>query len=329
MNLRALTLAASVLAGVAFAAPAPDAPTVASASVEHPDATVHADASPASGTVADTVTLRIEARAKPGASVEWPASLVAGGDLDGLTIAAVRDLPTRIDAEGMMVETKEFDLEPFLPGDVKVGPLTFTVVRNGASDMLALGPVAIHIRPLLPEGAANDLSDPKGVVGAPATAHERLTPWVVGGAAAVAIGAALAAVAAARRFRADATLSPRQRALAALALLDDRVRGDAMVGKRPSNDEAYTEISSVLRRYIEDRFDYRATARTTEEFLRDAAARSGGLPDGAADRLRATLEACDEVKFGGAEPGMAAAARAIDEARSFVESLGDREEDAA
>jgi hypothetical protein len=89
-------------------------------------------------------------------------------------------------------------------------------------------------------------------------------------------------------------------------------------------------LSSILRTYIEARFVYRATARTTEEFLRDASDnRAGGLPPGAAEQLRVVLEACDEVKFAGAEPGMAAAGRAIDEVRGFVDSFGDTDMEGA
>lgn len=279
-------------------------------------------------TVADTVERAIRIATEPGVTVDWPQSLVVGADLNGLTISAIRDEPPRVDAQGRIVSLRVLELEPFLPGDFELGPFEFTIRREGDKgvETLALPASTVTIEPLLPDEPNPELAGPKGVVDAPEDDATEWTPWIVGGSVAIAIGAVAATVIATRRLRAKPGVSAKQRALASLALLDDRVRGEAHVGKRPTNEQAYTELSSILRRYIEDRFDYRATARTTEEFLRDASERRADIPDDAANRLRAVMEACDEVKFGGAEPGMSAAANAIDECRAFVESFGDREE---
>lgn len=278
-----------------------------------------------SATVADTVTRAISVATEPGVVVEWPAALAVGGDLGGLTIVAVRERPLRIDERGRVVATREIDLEPFLPGVFEVGPLEFTVRREGepGATTLTLGAARVAVAALLPADSNNELVGPKGVVTPPASDARDWTPWVIAGATSVGLAAALLATTALRSKRTREP-TPSQRALAALTLLDDRVRGEAHVGRRPTNDEAYTGLSAILRRYIEGRFEYRATVRTTEEFLRDAADRRSGLPSEAAAHLRGVLEACDEVKFGGAEPGLAAAGRAIDQAAEFVRRFGNR-----
>jgi hypothetical protein len=279
-------------------------------------------------TVADTVTRTISVATEPGVSFDWPRSLVVGADLNGLTISAIRDEPARVDAQGRIVSIRVIELEPFLPGDFELGPFEFTIRREGDKtvDTLTLPSTTVSVAPLLPDEPNPELAGPKGVVDAPEADAAEWTPWIVGGSVVLAIGAVAATVIATRRLRAKPTVSPKQRALASLAILDDRVRGEAHVGRRPTNEQAYTDLSSTLRRYIEDRFDYRATARTTEEFLRDASEHRADIPDHAAVELRSVMEACDEVKFGGAEPGMHAAAKAIEESRAFVESFGDREE---
>lgn len=286
---------------------------------------------PPAPTVANTLTLRVEATTREGVSLEWPASLVAGGELGGMTIAAVRDLPSRIDTEGMLVTAREFEIEPFLPGDAELGPFEFAVQREGApSDTLMLPALKITIRPLLEENAPAEFIGPKGIVDAPEEAAQDLTLLIAGGSAAVVLCIAAGTLIALRRRGQVSAESPSRRALAALAVLEAAVRGEGNVGQRPTNERAYTDLSSILRTYIEGRFEYRATARTTEEFLRDASDnRTGGLPSDAAEKLGVVLGACDEVKFAGAEPGMAAAGRAIDEVRAFVETFGDADEEGA
>jgi hypothetical protein len=297
-----------------------------------PEAIRRRDAGMPGITVADTITRTIFIATEPGVSFDWPRSLVVGADLNGLTISAIRDEPARVDAQGRIVSLRVIELEPFLPGDFELGPFEFTIRREGdkAVETLTLPATTVTIAPLLPDEPNPELAGPKGVVDAPEPAA-RLRPWIIVGSVLLVAFAALGGAGIAvltRRIR-EPRVSPAQRALASLALLDDRVRGESHVGHRPTNEQAYTELSSILRRYIEDRFDYRATSRTTEEFLRDASQHRADIPDHAAVQLRAVMEACDEVKFGGAEPGMSAAAKAIDESRAFVESFGDREEERA
>ena len=64
----------------------------------------------------------------------------------------------------------------------------------------------------------------------------------------------------------------------------------------------YVELSSIVRRYIEDRFHLRAPERTTEEFIREAVS-SQMLSPAHQDLTRNFLEQCDLVKFARHEPG--------------------------
>jgi len=60
--------------------------------------------------------------------------------------------------------------------------------------------------------------------------------------------------------------------------------------------EFVTQVSAIVRGYIQDRFGLRAPHRSTEEFLREA---SGSTVLGAHDQelLRDFLSECDKVKF--------------------------------
>ena len=76
----------------------------------------------------------------------------------------------------------------------------------------------------------------------------------------------------------------------------------------------YTQLSDIVRQYIEGRFGLRAPERTTEEFLAEAA-----LPEQHMKVLRPFLQECDLVKFARFLPGEADRQRALAAAEKFVE----------
>ena len=63
-----------------------------------------------------------------------------------------------------------------------------------------------------------------------------------------------------------------------------------------------TLVSDTIRLYLEERFDFRAPERTTEEFLHELRGTSLLLPD-QKDSLGEFLNRCDLVKFAKFEPG--------------------------
>ena len=61
-------------------------------------------------------------------------------------------------------------------------------------------------------------------------------------------------------------------------------------------------VSDIVRFYLEERFDFRAPERTTEEFLRELGETNLLLPE-QKESLGNFLESCDLVKFAKYEPG--------------------------
>jgi hypothetical protein len=62
------------------------------------------------------------------------------------------------------------------------------------------------------------------------------------------------------------------------------------------------EVSDTARNYLEERFDFHAPERTTEEFLRELAGTKLLLPE-QKESLGGFLASCDLVKFAKYEPG--------------------------
>lgn len=122
----------------------------------------------------------------------------------------------------------------------------------------------------------------------------------------------------ARRSRKVESISPYERASVALGRLEARglPEGEEL-------DAWYVELSSIVRRYLEDRFQLRAPELTTEEFLREAQ-RSVHLSAEHKSLLVGFLADCDRVKFAGYEPDAEESRALLEAARKFL--LETREE---
>jgi hypothetical protein len=89
--------------------------------------------------------------------------------------------------------------------------------------------------------------------------------------------------------------------------------------ERGEVDRFYTELSGVVRRYIEERFGLRAPEQTTEEFLQELSRRPV-LVDTQRLALSHFLEQCDLVKFAKVRPTTHEGGMALRAARAFVEA---------
>jgi hypothetical protein len=157
-------------------------------------------------------------------------------------------------------------------------------------------------------------------------------PWLVALALLALIGAPLAY----RQWKA-ARAEVRRRSAYDVA----RARLDVLSGRqRPSNEDEidafFVELSALIRRYLEDRFELRAPELTTEEFLQVASA-SPDLDDAHQGFLRGFLRRADEVKFArfipppeDIESALQSAARFLEDTRGATEAaLGTAEAGAA
>jgi len=89
-------------------------------------------------------------------------------------------------------------------------------------------------------------------------------------------------------------------------------------------DDWFVDLSAIVRRYLEHRYDIRAPELTTEEFLLVATARPE-LDDAHRSLLSEFLDRCDRVKFAGYRPESDESLASLDAARRFVEDTRLRE----
>jgi hypothetical protein len=106
------------------------------------------------------------------------------------------------------------------------------------------------------------------------------------------------------------TLSPRDRALAALSRIESEVE------KIPPYHFSI-RISDILRRYVMEQFDLPMTRQTSVEFL-NAIASAANFSDDEKTLLADFLNRCDLIKFARYEATIADSRLLLDEARQFV-----------
>ena len=253
---------------------------------------------------AESASLRLEVECGESDGVGFP-------DLDdGLGEFAVprsESLPARLVANRRVVRGREYELQPFLPGEYEIPALT--VVLNG-SEEISTTPVTVSVTSVLNDPSDADLRDIAEPVDMP-------VPWWWWALAALAIAAAVAAATwywhRRRRQDAPGSVPASEAALAALdALLAESLLEDGRFKL------FYQRLSDIVRRYIESRFGIHAPEQTTEEFLAGLAA----APEIGADHqllLRRFLGRADMVKFAKFVPGADETGASVDAARSFIE----------
>jgi len=244
-------------------------------------------------TIAETLLLELETAVEPGYEVRMPK---VDKVLENFGIIDWNNLGDRLAENDRLISTYRYRLEPFLSGKYEIPAFTFEFRDvNSVEEKqyeLSTEPIEVEVTSLLGEQRAElVIEDIEDVVEMP----EKSSLWWVW----VFIIALFAIVAGAflflRRKRAAELMRIfRPAHEIAYARLRALIKEDLVATGRIK--EFYDRISSILRHYIEHRFDLRAPERTTEEFLAELQ-----YTDvlGACDKesLAEFLTHCDLVKF--------------------------------
>lgn len=292
MRLRAAALlAALVLAGCDHPIPLSQPPAFEyEKSYTEAGTTVTVKVSRRSITVADRVELVLEAIASEGADLEWPE---ISGKLGEFTVAGASLPPPRLVDGNRVRREARYELEPFLAGDYEIPPLS---IRLGGGRAIETEPVGIRVVSVLPPGdQAPEIKEIAPPVELPGLGRRLYVP--AGGALAGLSYAAYQLWKRRRsRLRTARGTAPHERALGELASL----MAEDLIGQGEPK-LFYLRVSSILRRYVEQRFGLRAPERTTEEFLADLETSQELVPR-QKELLKRFLEHCDMVKFAAHQP---------------------------
>jgi hypothetical protein len=271
--------------------------------------------------------------AEPGVAVEMPSFGEALGRFQ-----IVQYVPREQMESGRWVASQEYTLQAPMSGKQRIPPLRVDFVDERQTQqqgqqaqqdagVAAVGPagaspdqellteeIAIEVASVVPEGAvAAELSGVRG--GLDATSGRPLSIRVLHLSIPVflllTVGLWLWALQA--RARRKKRISAYGLAMTRLSKLESRGLPDS-----EQADAWYVEISSIIRRYLEDRYSLRAPELTTEEFLQ-VAQRSGALTQLHRELLHGFLMGCDRVKFARYAPPTDESMQALESARNFLQ----------
>jgi len=284
---------------------------------------------PAKPTLGDSIYLRLDVDAPAGISVDAPFQ-EAGDQRMGRfkVVGFVKD--TQRKADGAQHQQQTYTLEAPSSGKHRIPPLRLEMVdargdaKQKAPQEILTEEVPLEIAPVKQEAvdaklhAAASTLDPD-VGGLPVDliiTVACVALFLVGGST------YLVFMWRSRR-KVKVKRSAYDEAVAKLHALE--VRG------APAATEAdawFVELSSIVRSYLEHRYDIRAPELTTEEFL-VVASRSPELTERHRTQLSQFLERCDRVKFAGYRPESGESIDTLAAARAFVEDTRLRQAEGA
>ncbi len=279
--------------------------------------TIHVRLNKTEISIAETVLLQFEATVEPKYEIEMPKVDEA---LKDFGLVDWDNLGRKLDDKNHVVTTYQYRLEPFLSGDYNVPAFTFEfydVNEPENKHELASEPISVKVTSLLGQQRDNlVLEDIEGPVAMPAEPWPWWV-WVLAGGTVVVIAAGVTVWIVLAKQRAGMVVrifkSAHEVAYVRLRALvaEDLVNAGQL-------KEFYERLSSILRHYIEDRFDLKAPERTTEEFLVELKwTNTLAAPD--KEVLEKFLTHCDLVKFAKHAPTTEQIQETFDLVKDFIE----------
>lgn len=274
---------------------------------------------PAKPSLGDSIYARLEIDAPAGVSIEAPFQEAGDQKLGRFKVVGfTRD--TKHKAGGGTLHEQTYTLEAQTSGKHRIPPLRLEMIdARGSGDKakpqeVLTEEVSLDVQPVAGEAVDAALEPARGALDPDVGG----TSWVLilGIASAIVVigsGSILAVRGMRAKRRIEKQRSAYDEAVANLRSLETRGAPDAAMA-----DAWFVELSSIVRTYLEKRYEIRAPELTTEEFLLVATSRRE-LREEHRALLTQFLERCDRVKFAGYRPDAEESLATLAAARGFVE----------
>lgn len=286
---------------------------------------------PAKPTLGDAIYVRLEIEAPAGVSINAPFQEAGDQRLGRFRVVGfTRDADRQPSGGSKQMQT--YTLEAPASGRQRIPPLRLEMIDartshtgSGSADAkkpqeLLTDEVPLEIGPVPAEQATAELKPAQGKLDADVGGTSwSLIAGLGGGLLMFGSGSILAFRAYRARRRIQQQRSAYEDAVAELRALEDTGAPDA-----EGADAWFVRLSSIVRGYLERRYEIRAPELTTEEFLLVATARPE-LTEEHRGMLTEFLERCDRVKFAGYRPDHEESLGTLSAARGFVEDTRLRE----
>ena len=310
---------------------APASTALAQAPPTPPGITVTTASEPEEPRVGDRVRLTIEVAHPADLLISLVAEPATQPDLELIEVQPASTLPATSPAGDVMRTSFVLVLAPFALGEIDAGAVTLQALReDGTAQELAVPLPSMQVRSTLREGDTElrPLKPQEEIPGAPPA-------WVRPALLVVALLAVLTGLAVAffdlrrrRRRGAVALLPPLPAATAEDAARRqlDALRTRDLLGAGDL-EAYYGQLSITVRAYLEERFEFRATALTSRELARRMTAE--GLDRWQIRLVSGLLERCDAAVYAGRYPPLPSADHDLTLAYEIVEFARPRRETGA
>ncbi len=226
-----------------------------------------------------------------------------------------RDWETIPRSDGLIRSETRYSITSFVLGDQVVSTNNI-VCRVGDESFSTNFPrVILNVESSLPDNGSSRIADIKPAQKLPGRIPRWI--WIVLGAAAAAFLVGLITSRLWKKTEKPAPMAPAIPphiiALKALQMLKDKG-----LLERDECEPFYTELSLILRRYLEGRFKLNAPDETTEEIVEEMS-RSPELTGAQRNILQEFMRQADLVKFAKGHPNRTTMENAFDSTKHFVE----------
>ncbi len=247
--------------------------------------------------IGDQVKLFLEIDHPKSATVEFPQVPDSLAGLIEVLGKTKIDTITPENNSDLLKQIRAYTITCFDSGSYRIPPQWFKINVNGAIDSVPTNGVTLNVHTMAID-TTRGLTDIKMPYAAPVTLKE-VTPYIIG---VMLIGAILFLVLySIKRKKKNKPLfslpvKPKEPAhIIALRELD-RIKNEK-IWQQEKIKQYYSEVTDVLRIYIEDRFEIRAMEQTTDEIMGSFKYRKDLVSDKSFQYLSQILTLADLVKF--------------------------------
>lgn len=202
-----------------------------------------------------------------------------------------------LDNKAFQKQMRSYTITSFDSGSYRIAPKWFKINVNGITDSVPTNGVSLFVHSMAID-TTRGLTDIKMPYSAPLTLKE-VTPYILGIILIAAIiFLILYSVKRRKKNKPFFTLPAKPKEPAHIVALRelDRIKNEK-IWQKEKTKQYYSEVTDVLRTYIEDRFDMRAMEQTTDEILDGFRYRKDLLTEKSFTNLSQILSLADLVKF--------------------------------
>jgi hypothetical protein len=246
--------------------------------------------------IGDQIKYFLEIDFPKNATVEFPQ--IADSLMSLIEVLGKSKIDTiDLDDKAFQKQIRSFTITSFDSGSYQIAPQWFKININGNIDSVPTNGVTLNVQTMLID-TTRGLTDIKMPYEAPITLKE-VTPYILGIILIAAI-VFLVIYSIKRRKKNKPFFALPEKPKEAphiIALRElDRIKNEK-IWQKDKTKQYYSEVTDVLRNYIEERFEIRAMEETTDEILSNFRYRKDLLSEKSFTNLSQILSLADLVKF--------------------------------